>query len=397
MDVKITPSKLSGKITAVSSKSDAHRVLIASALCGSKTDVYLNNISEDIEATLRCIKAFGGDFELNDGFISVYPLKKTCKAAAHCGESGTTARFILPVAACVCENFTLEGSGRLPQRPFTELVREMKASGCEINSDRLPITCKGFLNTKKEFFMEGNVSSQYISGLLFAISAKGGEGKITLTSPLESAGYVDMTVNTLKSFGITVTKGENFYYVEKGSLKSPGKVYVEGDWSNAAFWCTAKFLGSDIEIDGLTENSLQRDKRIASLLPLPDIVDAKDIPDIVPILCVAAAGMDKTTKFINTKRLKIKESDRAKSTCDLINNLGGKAEYDDNTVTVYGKGFLQGGVIDSFNDHRIAMSGAIASTICKSDVIIKDAYCVKKSYPGFYEDFKMAGGCVSDI
>ena len=132
-------------------------------------------------------------------------------------------------------------------------------------------------------------------------------------------------------------------------------------------------------------------------MPLPDVIDAKDIPDIVPILCVAASGMNKTTKFINTKRLKIKESDRAKTTCELINNLGGHAEYDENTITVFGKGFLNGGTVESYNDHRIAMSAAVASTICRDDVIIKDAYCVKKSYPSFYEHFKKLGGVANDI
>ncbi len=397
MDIKITPSKLFGKIEAVSSKSDAHRVLLASALCKEGCDVYLNNISEDIKATLECIKAFGGNYEINDGFVKVFSFKEIEKAEAFCSESGTTARFILPVGATVCENFTLTGAGRLPQRPFTELVREMKNSGCEINSDKLPISVKGKLNTKKEFFMEGNVSSQYISGLLFAIAGNGGGGKVTLTSPLESAGYVDMTVETLKNFGIAVDFDGKSYIVNQGEMVSPKRIYVEGDWSNGAFWQVAKFLGSDIEISGLKENSLQRDKAAKDLLPLPDEVDAKDIPDIVPILCVAAAGEKKITRFYNTKRLKIKESDRVKSTCDLINNLGGRAESDENSITIFGKGYLDGGSIDSFNDHRIAMSGAIASTICKEAVIIKDASCVKKSYPDFYEDFKSLGGCVNVI
>ena len=397
MDVKITPSKLKGKIEAVSSKSDAHRVLIASALCDTPADVYLNNISEDIEATLRCIKAFGGEYELYDGFVRIFPFKEVKKAEVFCGESGTTARFILPMGASICREFTMTGAGRLPQRPFTELVREMKKQGCEISSDRLPISVKGKLDTENEFFMEGNVSSQYISGLLFAIAGAGMGGKVTLTSPLESAGYVDMTVSTLKNFGADIEFDGKSYVVSQGRLKSPGKIYVEGDWSNGAFFAVAKFLGSDIEISGLKDSSLQRDKAVKELLPLPDEIDAKDIPDIVPILCVAAAGMEKTTRFYNTKRLKIKESDRVKSTCDLINNLGGHAESDENSITIFGKGYLEGGVISSFNDHRIAMSGAIASTICKGEVVIKDAYCVKKSYPDFYKDFSDLGGQVNDI
>lgn len=397
MDVKITPSKLTGKIEAVSSKSDAHRVLIAAALCKDSTDVYLNNISQDIEATLRCIKALGGEYELYDGFVRVFPFKEVGKTEAFCGESGTTARFILPVGATVCKSFILTGAGRLPKRPFTELVREMRNAGCEINSDKLPVSVMGKLDTKKEFFMEGNVSSQYISGLLFAIAGAGTGGKITLISPLESAGYVDMTVSTLKDFGADVEFDGKSYIVKPGEMVSPKKIFVEGDWSNGAFWQVAEFLGSDILISGLKDNSLQRDKAIKELLPLPDEVDAKDIPDIVPILCVAAAGMKKMTKFYNTKRLKIKESDRVKSTCDLINNLGGHAEYDDNSITVFGKGYLEGGTVDSFNDHRIAMSGAIASIICKNEVIIKDAGCVKKSYPDFYKDFASLGGCVNDI
>ncbi len=394
MDVRITPSKLSGTLEAVSSKSDAHRVILAAALSGSSVDIYINNISEDIKATLRCIKAFGGDYKINDGFITVYPLGETNCTTVNCGESGTTARFILPVGACFCEEFTLCGEGRLPQRPFTELVSEMKNAGCELSSNSLPITCKGKLDTTKEFFMPGSVSSQYISGLLFAIASQKKGGKITLTSHLESEGYVDMTVKTLNDFGIKVIKGENYYEVLKGEFNPPKRIYVEGDWSNAAFWIVCNFLGSNIKISGL-DNSLQRDSKIVSLLPMPDEIDAKDIPDIVPVLCVAACGLNKITKFINTKRLKIKESDRVKTTCELINNLGGKAEYDDNSITIYGKGFLDGGTINSYNDHRIAMSAAVASTICKNEVIIKDAYSINKSYPTFYEHFKNLGGKIN--
>ena len=391
MDITIKPSCLKGTLNAVSSKSDGHRKIICAALCDSETEIIINNISDDIEATLACIKNLGGDFVKTENGVLIKPvLEKKDKAVLDFRESGSTARFLLPVAAAICENGEFSGKGRLPERPLAEITREMRKNGVWVSSDNLPVNTKGLLKSGT-FEISGDVSSQYISGLLFALPMLCSESKIKLTSPLMSAPYVDMTLDTLRKFGVEIEVLENEYVVRPQRFKSPGKLEVEGDWSAAAFWVVADKICKNIKIEGMNPNSHQGDRKIVEILDETEI-DAANIPDLVPILAVLAASRVGTTRIFGAERLRQKESDRLFAMTKCINDLGGRTEETADGMIIYGSGKLTGGVVDSFSDHRIAMSATIASVICENEVKILGAECVKKSYPSFFCDFEKLGG-----
>lgn len=391
MNVTITPKKLSGTLEAVSSKSDGHRKIICAALSGNETQIIINNFSDDIEATLEAIKNLGGDFQKTENGVLVKPIsEKKEKVSLDFRESGSTARFLLPVAAAICENGEFLGRGRLPQRPFAELTTQMRKNGVEVSCDNLPITTKGYLKSGI-YELPGNVSSQYISGLLFALPMLDGESKIRLTSPLMSAPYVDMTLDALRVFDVEIGISENEYSVKPQKYISPEKIEVEGDWSAAAFWVVADKICGNVKLEGMNTKSRQGDRRITEILEETEI-DATDIPDLVPILAVLAASRVGKTRIFGAERLRIKESDRLFAMTKCINDLGGRAEETADGMIIYGTGKLAGGRVDSFSDHRIAMSAAIASVICENEVEILGAECVKKSYPAFFSDFKKLGG-----
>ncbi len=397
MDIVISPAKLAGNIEAISSKSDGHRALICAALCREETVIELNCISQDIEATVGCINSLGAYAEIEEGKIIVKGAKYLESATLDCNESGSTARFLLPVAAALCKEVTLTGKGRLPQRPFTEICKVLEENGCKTNSNSLPITVAGEMKSGN-YEIAGNVSSQYISGLLFALPLLSGNSKIILTSPLQSSAYVDMTINTLKVFGINIEITQYGYFV-KGNQQyiSPKTYKVEGDWSNSAFFVGANAVGSKINIGGLNANSLQGDKKIIEIAENIENItelDVSEIPDLVPIISVVFALNKGKRAIVNAKRLRIKESDRIKSVCNMINALGGNAiEYED-SIVIEG-GTLEGGCIDSASDHRIVMAGAVAATCCKNKVTIKNAQAVAKSYPDFFKDYEKLGGNVN--
>jgi len=397
MNVCIKPSKLSGRIDAISSKSFAHRILICSAFSDSPTEIFVNTLSEDIIATIDCITAMGATTSYNEEekILTVTPISKQAKNVTMCAnESGSTARFLLPVASAVFESVTLKGKGRLVERPFLSLVREMQKNGTKCSSDLLPITTNGLLKSG-DFFLEGNISSQYLSGLLMALPLvlDGGISTITLTSPLESKKYVDITIEVMKKFGIEIKQEENKYIIEPKKYISPKKIYTEGDWSNGAFWIVANATGSNIELSGLNSESVQGDRKITELLESTEI-DAKDIPDLVPILSVLALKRKGRTRIYNAERLKLKESNRLETVCKALCALGGDLKENGSEIIINGTGTLKGGTTLGYNDHRIIMSCAIASTFCENDCIIEGAESVRKSYPEFFDDFKKLGGIV---
>lgn len=393
MNVKINPEKLFGEVFAISSKSFAHRMIIAAALADKKTKINLNIYSEDIDATLSCIEALGARVEKQKDYVLVYPIKKGLKnVVLDCNESGSTARFLLPVAAAVSDSFKMVGRGRLPERPLLPLVSQMTKNGVTTDSDRLPMSVSGRLMSGK-YEIAGNISSQYITGLLMALPLMEGESEIILTSHLESAAYVDITLDVLSRFGVKIEKTDNGYRVFPSVYTSPGEISVEGDWSNAAFWVVADKICGNIKIKGLNYDSLQGDMGILTEVG-KDIIDANQIPDLVPILAVAACAKSGRTQIINAQRLRIKESDRLKAVCLTLTALGADVLETDDGLIINGNKKLNGGEIDSFNDHRIVMSGAIASCLCENPVIIKNAQAVNKSYPTFFEDFKKLGGCI---
>ena len=382
MDITIQPGRLQGTLTAIPSKSQAHRYLLCAAFADNETTVICPETNKDIEATAQCLRALGADITRTKDGYHISPIKEhPTSALLPCGESGSTLRFMLPIVGALGVDGVFQMEGRLPQRPLSPLWEEMECMGCvptRPTSDT--IRCTGKLRPG-EYIIDGSVSSQFITGLLFATALMDGESVITITGRLESKPYVDMTKQALTIFGAP-------------KFHSPGQLQVEGDWSNGAFFLAAQSLGSDLRIIGLEANSAQGDRAVVDILNQlragAPTVSAADIPDLVPILAVAAAAGSGAV-FTNIHRLRLKESDRVASTIAMIENLGGKAQADENTLTIYGTG-LTGGVVDAMNDHRIAMASAIASTVCRDPVTILGAQCVQKSYPGFWDEFKRLGG-----
>ena len=413
MRVEITPHSLSGSVEAVASKSHAHRLLIAAALSDEKPEVSISTTSKDIEATKDCLAQLNQDIPV-----------------LNCSESGSTLRFMIPVTMALKDEAVFMGAGRLPYRPLFPLDKEMEAHGCRFimnqpdGEDLQEICCiKGRLQPGT-FTLPGNISSQYITGLLFALPLLDGDSRICLTSPLESFKYVDITLDVLKQFGIAVEvemKNNCPVYSVRGNQKytPSGDITAEGDWSNIAFWIIAGILskGDGILCRNLRSESLQGDKEIAALasamggnisqngtdlmvsanqLKAIDI-DASEIPDLVPILSVAAATAEGTTHIYNAGRLRIKESDRLAAMYDCLTRVGADVTEEAEGLIIRGVPALKGGTVSGYNDHRIVMAMAIASIVSGQPIIIEGAEAVNKSYPGFFEDLKSLGGEVRVI
>ena len=381
MDITVYPEKLSGIVNAIPSKSQAHRLLICAAFADGPTTLICPETNDDIQATAVCLNALGANIRRSDFGYEIIPVKSIPnEALLDCGESGSTLRFLRRIVGALGVDATFRMGGRLPSRPLSPLWEEMERMGCHLSRpSENTIRCQGKL-IAGDYFIDGGISSQFISGLLFAAALIDGKSQITVTGNLESKPYVDLTKQALQIF-----QAPNFH--------TPGCVIVEGDWSNSAFFLAAQQLGSTVTVTNLHTDSLQGDRMVATLLPQLEKhceIDVRDIPDLVPILSVVAAAQNGAV-FTGIHRLRLKESDRVESVMRMIKNLGGKAEADENTLTVYGTG-LKGGTVDSMNDHRIAMSAAIASTVCTEPVTILGAQCVSKSYPHFWEEFSRLGG-----
>ena len=401
MRAVIHPSRLSGEIRAVASKSQAHRLLICAALADTLTVVECATVSADIDATAACLTALGADIRRDDGAFVVTPIKKVPEQAViDCGESGSTLRFLLPVLCALGTETTVVMHGRLPQRPLSPLWEELIAHGASPSrptEDTLAVSGRIGGGT---YTLAADVSSQFISGLLFALPLTGEAGRIALTGTLESASYVDMTRRALARFGVTASAEDGGFAVPAGSrYTSPGRAEVEGDWSNAAFWiCADRILGGTLSITGLDPASPQGDRaaETASLRIAAGsaVIDCRDIPDLVPVLAVLAAVSPGTTRFVNAGRLRIKESDRLASTAALLRALGGTVTEQPEGLEIVGRPRLTGGEVDSANDHRIAMSAAIAALACDGPVLLHGAQAVNKSYPDFWTDYQRLGGRV---
>lgn len=385
MNITITPHRLEGTIEAIASKSYAHRIIMASALADKPSNIECNGISKDIEATVNAVNDLGANAVIKNNTIYVEPIRqKDTPPVIHVGESGTTARMILPIATALYTKGTLTGEGSLLKRPFAPLCNSVREHGIYFSNTFLPISFEGRMKSG-EYKISGSESSQYISALMYALPLLNGESRINLTSPLSSKGYVDITSEVLQQFGINggfETKGNEKY-------RSPGNIKVEGDWSNAAFW-----LSLGIKVTGLNPSSKQMDRLFLEVKDECEI-DADNIPDLVPILSVYAASKAGKTRIFNAQRLRIKESDRLESVSQMIKSLGGDIEVTSSELIINGTGKLMGGTVDSYNDHRIVMSAAVASCFCEDKVVIKNAEAVNKSYPQFFEHFKALGGIIN--
>ena len=391
MDLIIYPGKLSGILTAIPSKSLAHRLLICAAFSDSSTTLYCPETNQDIEATVGCLEALGAVITRDSSGYLVQPIK-TLPAFAEmdCHESGSTLRFILPVVCALGVDTLIHMSGRLPDRPLSPLWEELERMGCTLTRpSKTTIQTAGKL-LHGQYSIAGNVSSQFITGLLFASALMAGDSRIEIIGALESKPYVEMTQQTLTQFGVD-TAG----YEVKGRqiFSSPRDMMVEGDWSNGAFWLAAKALGCPLEVTNLRTDSLQGDREVVNFLHALNYqirIDGAQTPDLIPILAIVAGAKQGST-FVNCGRLRLKETDRLETTAAMIRALGGWAEIIGDSLIVKGTGF-RGGTVDAKGDHRIAMSAAIAATVSTGPVTVLNAHEVKKSYPGFWEDYEKLGG-----
>lgn len=391
MDITIRPGRLSGSVKAIPSKSQAHRLLICAAFADGDTELICPDTNRDIQATQECLNALGANIVRTADGYRVHPMKNVPRSAElDCCESGSTLRFMLPIVGALGVDAVFHMAGRLPQRPLSPLWEEMERMGCILTRPTGDtIRCCGQLRPG-EYSIDGSVSSQFVTGLLFALSLLSGESRLNLTGKIESRPYISMTQRAMEKFGIS---SADFRISGGRSYHTPGKLTVEGDWSNGAFFLAAKALGNTVEITGLEADSPQGDRACAEILPLLEqniTVSAADIPDLVPILAVTA-GAKQGAVFTDIQRLRLKESDRVQSVIDMITSLGGKAEATESTLTVYPVPY-SGGTVDSCADHRIAMSAAIAATVCTHPVTVLGGECVKKSYPGFWADYARLGG-----
>lgn len=391
MDITIQPSLLRGNIGAIPSKSQAHRLLICAAFADGPTKLSCPDTNQDIEATVSCLNALGADIQRTSTGYAVQPIQSVpLRADLHCQESGSTLRFLLPVVGALGVEATFHMEGNLPRRPLSPLQEEMERMGYALSRPSpSTLRCEGQLRSGS-YCIDGGVSSQFISGLLFATALMKGDSTISIIGKLESAPYVEMTLQALETFGVQASD----FSVQGGqTFHSPGYLQVEGDWSNAAFWLAAKRLGSDLNITNLNPSSCQGDKAVVAFLSAMDgspVIDAADTPDLVPILAIVAGALN-GARFTNCGRLRLKETDRLTTTSAMLYGLGGQAEVRGDELLVSATGY-QGGIVDAKNDHRIAMSAAIAATVAKESVTILNAHEVRKSYPSFWEDYKMLGG-----
>lgn len=383
MDITITPGKLYGKVRVISSKSLMHRYLICAAFSDAPTALYCSNACEDIEATIDCLRALGAHIEKMPGGYLVIPISEyPQKAVLRCRESGTTLRFLLPIVGALGIEATFLLEGRLGKRPLSPLWEEMQRMGCVLTQlDGNTIICKGQLRAGK-YGIAGNVSSQFISGLLIALALMDEDTQLQITGSVESAPYLEMTRSVLSHF-----------QASKKPFRSPGEIYVEGDWSNAAYFLAANRLGCDVQLEGLNETCLQGDQAIVGYLNKLDsnvTIDLSDTPDLFPVLAVVAATKHGAT-FTGLGRLRYKESDRIQSVHALLENLGIHVSSNKDSVTVE-SGVFRSGTVDSFGDHRIAMATAVAAVAADGPITILNADCVSKSYPDFWDELRNLGG-----
>lgn len=400
MDILIKPSILKGKVDIPASKSVAHRMLICASLAGD-SEISGINFSKDIDATIQAMSSLGSTIYTNQDSADIPDtINPPEKAIIDCNESGSTLRFIIPIACALGVETEFHGRGRLPQRPIDIYIRELTKHGITFDyNNTMPFTVSGRL-TSGIYEIEGNVSSQFITGLLFALPLLDGDSEIVLTSHLESRPYVDITIDVLRRFGIEITETENSFKIKGGQKYTPSNEKVEGDYSQSAFFYVANALGSDVSMGNLNPDSVQGDKKIIDIIKSATKdgkitgfrADCSDIPDLVPILSVLGAYSTEKSVIYNAKRLRIKESDRLAACADMLNNLGGNVTVTPDGLEIQPTGHLHGGTVDSYGDHRIVMAAAVAALCCDGDVIIKGAEAVNKSYPNFFNDYKNLGG-----
>ncbi|MDR0405676.1 MAG: 3-phosphoshikimate 1-carboxyvinyltransferase [Clostridiales bacterium] len=420
--VTITPSKLNGSVTVPPSKSLSHRAVICAALAGGVSEISNIGASDDIDVTIEAMSMLGavikrdGDRLIIDGGGT---LKTDGPLTLDCGESGSTLRFLIPVSLHCGDPVTFVGRGRLPNRPLDTFFPIFNRAGVPYEcggGGTLPLTVgRGDVSGMIE--IEGSISSQFISGLLMALPLYPSKSEIRVTTPLESRGYVDMTIDVMRKFGIEVYNNNyHTFKVPGGQKYKPADYTVEGDFSQAAFFLAAGALGSFVVCKGLNPDSLQGDKAIVDIIKnmggsivaeqdgiaaLPSqlrgcVIDAAQTPDLVPVAAVLGALAEGETVINNAARLRLKESDRLSAVAEQLNALGATVLEKNDGLIIEGIGKLGGGTTNGCNDHRIAMAVAVASTRCDEEIVLNGSDCVRKSYPRFWRDFETLGGKIDE-
>ena len=415
MNIEICKSRLLGTVDAVPSKSVAHRAIICALLSKSVCEISPIDMSDDMKATINAAVAFGAEYKYDNRVLVIDSRNafNSPVAKIDCYESGSTMRFITAVAAAMGITTEFTGHGRLPERPMTDFYDLFTKHGAKLSSNHLPLTVSGKL-MPGVYEIGGNVSSQYITGLLLSLATLDGDSEIVLTTPLQSEGYVDITIDVQRKFGVIIEKTEKGYKIKGGQRYCADRFNVEGDWSQAAFFLCAGSVCGDLKVDNLYLDSLQGDREIFNILKRmgADIIveadgirckksaligaelDVSQVPDLVPAIAMAAAFASSKTKIYNAARLRIKESDRIKSTCAALESFGCKTqEFSDGFYIIPSD--MHSGNVDCANDHRIAMAYSMMSSLLGGK--INGCECVRKSYPDFYVDFEKIGGKYSVI
>lgn len=407
MSLLIKPSPLNGKVIIPPSKSLSHRAIICASLC-TEGESKIDNIvfSDDIRATIQGMKVLGADIKEEDSFILVKRNNIISDSIIDCNESGSTLRFLIPLSLILTNECTFTGSGRLINRPLDVYYEIFNKFNIEFFTSRgsLPLLIRGKL-PNGTYKVPGNVSSQFITGLFFALPLLEGDSEIDITGALESKGYINLTIDIMKRYNIHIEKiHDNNYFIRGGQKYRAQDYSVEGDFSQAAFFLAANALGSSIECLGLNYNSLQGDKEILNIIEKYSAehkevtIDASQIPDLIPAVSVIAALKENCiTNIVNAKRLRLKESDRLNAIASEMNKLGACIREKEDGLIIKGRKSLHGAAVNSRNDHRIAMAIAIAATRCKNTVVLENYQSVKKSYPGFWDDYRSLGGVINEF
>ena len=416
----LLPGERSGSVRVPASKSAAHRVLICAALGSRPVTVQLDGLSQDILATVECLRDLGAGIEQSGRELRIQPLDRAAdrqESVLHAGESGSTLRFLLPLAGALGREAVFKMEGRLSRRPLAPLDTVLREHGMRIEQDGDRLFCSGQLRGG-DYALTGNVSSQYFTGLLMALPLLEAGSTLSVRGRLESADYVRMTERILELSGVVLEKqpGPTWGILGGQRPQLPERVRVEGDWSSAAFFlCMGALSDTGVRVDGLRCDSAHGDRAVLDLLRSfgaeviirretesggetdsvtvrraecrPLQIDASGIPDLIPVLAVLCCAAEGSTEITNASRLRLKESDRLQTTAELIRSLGGTVLEHADSLTVIGTGKLAGGTADAHNDHRIAMSAAVAACLCSGPVELEDAACVRKSYPAFWRDY----------
>lgn len=400
-----------GTVSAPPSKSHAHRLLICAALSDKPCLIRCARTNDDIDATVRCLTALGAGITYANGVFTVNPIEKIPDhAVLDCGESGSTLRFMLPVTAALGANAEFVLHGRLPNRPLSPLYEIMEEHGVKMSPQGSnPFRISGKM-TGGNFTFDGGVSSQFTTGLLLALPLTDGKSRIRLTGKIESRPYIDLTLATIRQFGVNAEDLGTEFVLPQSRFTSPdGDVSVECDWSSAAFMlCLGALSEEGITVTGLNPHTAQGDSAIVNILTAfgadctrnggaftvkknslhAITLDAAEIPDLIPVVSVLAAAAEGTTVIENCGRLRLKESDRMETIRAAITSIGGDCVLEDDRIIINGRKILTGGTVSSFGDHRIAMSAAVASFLCETPVTIEGAECSAKSYPTFFSELE---------